>query len=374
MKNLIIIISLVFAATFMQLEAITIYNTRYNNFESINHSHEAVVNGDFLQLHNSTTSNVVVTDSTAIDAFTNYKYYIKFANLHNKEGKTYKITNPQGHSQSISSTECGIVFNHTTRGCWRVAVSCSNSSLYNESVDSRTMTVKLINDYSGGTVVMQTTLDSDVDLDDGYNYLGVTIEDSTISVKIGKGQLKEVLSYRLTTSDIEATTGIPSVKVGYFVGPGAMISIERAVLAHNDQPQPSPARLETHWTREALDRHFAASKNPYEGYWTYLDRDMEDQWLRLGGRYTIALVETEQGYDVIYVEGAQVKKSLWHTGMKKGEMTRTIFTDNFTGKWTDATLEPITDDVFVTFESGVILNFKFPVYKSQVRFSKVLNE
>lgn len=374
MKNLIIIISLVFAATFMQLEAITIYNTRYNNFESINHSRAAVVNGDFLQLHNSTTSNVVVTDSTAIDAFTSYKYYIKFANLHNKEGKTYKITNPQGHSRSISSTECGIVFNHTPRGCWRVAVSCSNSNLYNESVDSRTMTVKLINDYSGGAVVMQTTLDTGVDLDDGYNYLGVTIEDSTISVKMGKSKLKEIMSYHLTSGDLQAMTGVESYRVGNFAGPGAMVSIERAVLAHNEQAQPSPARLETHWTREALDRHFAVSKNPYEGYWTYLDRDMEDQWLRLGGRYTIALVETEQGYDVIYVEGAQVKKSLWHTGMKKGEMTRTIFTDNFTGKWTDATLEPITDDVFVTFESGVILNFKFPVYKSQVRFSKVLNE
>ena len=358
----------------MQLEAITIYNTRYNNFESINHSHAAVVNGDFLQLHNSTTSNVVVTDSTAIDAFTSYKYYIKFANLHNKEGKSYKVTDLQGKSKKVTSTECGLVFNHTTRGCWRVAVSCSNSNLYNESVDSRTMTIKLINDYGSSTVVKQVTLNDGVDLYEDYNYLGVTVENNIISVKIGKDQLKEVLSYRLTTSDIEATTGIPSVKVGYFVGPGAMISIERAVLAHNDQPQPSPARLETHWTREALDRHFAASKNPYEGYWTYLDRDMEDQWLRLGGRYTIALVETEQGYDVIYVEGAQVKKSLWHTGMKKGEMTRTIFTDNFTGKWTDATLEPITDDVFVTFESGVILNFKFPVYKSQVRFSKVLNE
>lgn len=368
------LLTLLLLETTIQTLAFTIYNTKYNNFESINYREAAIVNGDFLQHSNKNASNVIVTDSIQIDAFTGYKYYIKFANLHNKEGKSYKVTDPQGKSKSISSTECGLVFNQTPHGCWRVAVSCSNSSLYNESADNRTMTVRLINDYGISKIVKQATLDSGVDLEEGYNYLGVTVEDNTISVKIGKYQLKEVLNYNLSTSDMEATTGTPNVKVGYFVGPGAMISIERAVLSFNDQPSLPTVNLETQWTREALDSHFAASKNPYEGYWTYLDRDMEDHWLKLGGKYTIALVESEHGYDVIYVDGAQVKKSMWHTGMKKAEMTQTIFTDNFTGKWIDSTMEPITDDVFVTFESGVILNFKFPIYKSQIRFSKVLRE
>ncbi len=368
------IISLVIASALLQAHAFTFYNTRHNNFESINSNYDATLNDDFLQLDNSTDNNIIVTDTTLIDAFKSYKYYIKFANLHNKEGKSYKITDSHGKSRSITSTECGLVFNHTSKGCWRVAVSCSNSSLYNESVDSRTMTVKLINDYGGCTVVKQVTLDGSVDLDEGYNYLGVNIENNTITVKIGRDQLKEVLSYPLSTSDIETATGLPSVKVGYFAGPGSKISLERAVLSFDDQAQHPAAALETQWTREALDRHFATSKNPYEGYWTYLDRDMEDRWLKLGGRYTIALVETQNGYDVIYVDGAQVKKSMWHIGMRKAELTQTIFTDNFTGQWFDATMQPITEDVYVTFESGVILNFKFPVYKSQIRFSKVLND
>ncbi|MBR5117926.1 MAG: hypothetical protein IK100_04700 [Muribaculaceae bacterium] len=374
MKKYALFTLTILLAAALHVKALTIYNTKYNNFGSINHNQASNINDDFLQLNNKTSSNIIVTDTTNIDAFTNYKYYIKFANLHNKEGKTYKVTDTHGKSKSISSTECGLVFNHTSHGCWQVSVSCSNSSLYNESVDSRTMTVKLIRNDGTGTVVNQATLDSGVDLDEGYNYLGVNVEGNTITVKIGKDQLNEVLTYQLTENDREAATGIPSVKVGYFAGPGSMISIERAVLSFDDQPQFPATSLETQWTREALDRHFAASKNPYEGYWTYLDRDMEDQWLKLGGKYTIALVENENGYDVIYVDGAQVKKSMWHMGMKKAEMTQTIFTDNFTGKWYDATLQPIDDDVFVTFESGVIVNFKFPVYKSQIRFSKVLNE
>jgi hypothetical protein len=235
------------------------------------------------------------------------------------------------------------------------------------------MTVTLAKVENGKKRIIQhVTIEKDVNLDEGYNYLGVSVDDDDITVKIGKENLKDVLTHHLSTTEKESAIGIPTVKVGYFVGPGAMISIERTVLSFNDDKQPQATNLETHWTHEALDRHFAESKNPYEGYWIYLDRDMEDQWLKLGGRYTIALVETDNGYDVIYVDGAQVKKSLWHLGMKKGEMTKTIFTDNFTAIWHDATQETIDQDVYATFESGVILCFKFPVYKSQIRFSKVL--
>ena len=371
MKKLILTLSLAMALA-CNLQAITLYNTVYNNFNRINLNNQAVVNDNFLQLENPSTSYMIVTDSTAIDAFDSYKYYIRFANLHNKEGKSYKVSDAHNNTKTISSTECGLVFNHTSKGYWLVSVSCSNSSLYNESVDTRSMNVVLARVSNGKRhIIEQATLDKGVDLDEGYNYLGVTVDSDVITVKIGKDQLKDVLTHHITGNEKEESIGLPSVKVGYFVGPGAKISIERTVLSF-DNKQAQPLSLETPWTKEALDRHFAVSKNPFEGYWTYLDRDMEDKWLKLGGRYTIALVETENGYDVIYVDGAQVKKSQWHLGMKKAEMTKTIFTDNFTGVWHDATQEAINEDVYVTFESGVILCFKFPVYKSQIRFSKVL--
>jgi hypothetical protein len=249
---------------------------------------------------------------------------------------------------------------------------CDNSSLFNESVDERSMTITLSKVTKGKTQVIKSAKLTDaVDLTTGFNYVGVQVADGNISVMAGDNKLNEVLTYSMPNEELEGTD---NVRVGYIVGPAAAIAIERAVLSQSTV-EPNPASLlETQWTREALDRHFAQSKNPYEGYWTYLDRDMEDTWLKLGGRYNIALVENAQGYDIIYVDGAQVKKSLWHTGMKKAEMTATIFTDNYSGRWFDATFQPISDDVFVTFESGVILNFKFPVYKSQIRFSKVLNE
>lgn len=370
MKRLAIIY-LIMIGVGLGAHPITLYNTCYNSFERLDLNNQATTTGQFLQLDNTSASDIIITDSTCIDRFIDYKYYIKFANLHNIEGKTYKVADNEGNATTISSTKCGIVFNLTADSYWLVAVSCNNTNFYNENFDSRTMTLELAHLTNGKKeVAQQVTLDKGLDLGIGYNYLGVSINGNIIKVLAGKDKLNEILNYSIPQSEIENDYGTESRSVGILVGAGAKISLERTVLSFNPSVNNQPPSLETHWTREALDRHFSESKNPFEGYWTYLDRDMEDKWLKLGGRYTIALVETPRGYDVIYVDGAQVKHSQWHLGMKKGEMIKTIFTDNFTGTWFDATQEAISQDVYVTFESGVILNFKFPVYKSQVRFSK----
>lgn len=372
MKHLISIIIFLFWAFISVSQSHSSYSTRYNDFAQLNNHPQAHINGDCLQLENTSNQIVIVSDTTPIDPFTPYKYYLRLANKHNKEGKYYTVKENNGKTVSLSSTKCGIVFNHTSNGYWMVTVECHNSALYNESVDNRFMDVELSKVTNGTSFIIEkTTIEKDINLDDSYNFLGIQVDKKSIKVLAGKDCLNEIITHDFTSAEKAMNTGCDAVHVGYVVGPGALISIERAVLTTSELQSKSP-NLYTHWTREALDLHFASSKNPYEGYWTYLDRDMEDTWLKLGGRYTIALVETDSGYDVIYVDGAQVKKSQWTTGMKKAEMTKTIFTDNFNGKWYDATLDPIDQDVYATFESGVILSFKFPVYKSQIRFSKVL--
>ena len=84
-------------------------------------------------------------------------------------------------------------------------------------------------------------------------------------------------------------------------------------------------------------------------------------------------MKTEDGYDLIYVQGAEVKKSLWQPGMLKGHITKTVFTDNYDAMWIDATMEPFDKDVYGSIENGIILKLDFPVYKSQVRFAKVMD-
>ena len=58
--------------------------------------------------------------------------------------------------------------------------------------------------------------------------------------------------------------------------------------------------------------------------------------------------------------------------MLKGHIVKTVFTGNYDLTWIDATMEPISEDAYATIENGVILTFNFPLYKSQVRFAKVI--
>ena len=169
-------------------------------------------------------------------------------------------------------------------------------------------------------------------------------------------------------ANVHRPTG--TVWVGYLVGAGSRVSIERAVLTIDNENQITTTTL---WTLDALDEYLATSIDPMEGYWKYLDRDMEDKWLRLGGRYTLAVVRADDGYDLIYIDGAQVNKSQWQPCMLKGHITRTQFTGNYDLRWIDATMEPISEDCYAAIENGVILTLNFPIYKSQVRFAKVIS-
>lgn len=323
------------------------------------------IDGERLIEENATMATAITTDTAEVHS-TAYRYQIRMANLNNKQGKTMSIKNPMtGGKTTISSPEWGLVFNMDQYGNYcAVVLSCDNSAPFDDISDIRTMQVSLISeDRDGRHSLAQATLDKGISLEDGLNTICVDVSQERVLVSVGKDELQQVF---------EASVKRPAgpVQVGYLVGPGSRTALERAVLTIENENQTS---ITTLWTREALDQYFATSSDPVEGYWAYLDRDMQDEWLRLGGRYTLAVVRADKGYDLIYVSGAQVKKSMWQPGMLKGHITKTIFSGNYDATWIDATMEPIDRDVQATIDNGVILTLNFPVYKSQVRFAKVLN-
>ena len=347
------------------------YNTVENNFGGL-FPHPGMrmqgrykgINGDRLIEENATMANASTIDTMLINS-TAYRYQLRLANLNNKQGMTKSIKNPMtGGKTTITSPEWGLIFNRDDDGSYcAVILSCNNSTPYDDITDQRTMQVTLISqNRSDKSVLASTTLARGVSLEDDLNTLCVDVDERGVRVSIGKDDLQQVL---------EASIPRPSgaVRVGYLVGPGSRVAIERAVLTIDNDNQVSTSTL---WTLEALEEYLANSTDPTEGYWRYLDRDMEDKWLRLGGRYTLAVVRADDGYDIIYIDGAQVKKSQWKPGMLKGHIVKTIFTGNYDLFWIDATMEPISEDAYATIENGVILTLNFPIYKSQVRFAKVL--
>ena len=325
--------------------------------------YKAIVD-DRLVEENATMADAVTTDMIDVIS-TSYRYQLRFANLNNKLGKTKSIKNPMtGGKTTIISPQWGLVFNYDEQGNYcAVVLSCDNSAPYDDITDERSMRVSLMQYQDGDvTEVASTTVSKGVSLEDDLNTLCADVDERGVRISIGKEELQTVLEASIVRP-------VGAVQVGYLVGPGSRVAIERAVLTIEREDQVAPSTL---WTLEALDEYLANSIDPVEGYWCYLDRDMEEKWLRIGGRYTLAVVRADDGYDLIYIDGAQVKKSLWNPGMLKGHMVKTVFSGNYDLTWIDATMEPISEDAYATIENGVILTFNFPVFKSQVRFAKVI--
>lgn len=371
MRKLYVLLIVLLVGTALEGLGKSYYNSVRNNFGGL-YPHPGMrmqgrykaIEDDRLVDENATMANAMGFDTMKIHS-SSYRYQLRLANTNNKQGKTRSIKNPiTGERTNITRTQWGLVFNRDEDGNFcAVVLSCENSAPYDDITDQRSMQVTLMQRTGREeTILAQTSLTKGVSLEDDLNTICVDVDERGVKVSIGKQDLQPVLE-----ADVKRPTG--AVQVGYLVGPGASVSIERAVLTIDNERQVANSTL---WTVEALDEYFAESADPAEGYWKYLDRDMQDDWLRLGGRYTLAVVRADDGYDLIYIDGAQVKKTMWQTGMLKGHMTKTIFSGNYDLTWIDATMEPIEKDAQASIENGVILTLSFPVYKSQVRFAKVL--
>jgi len=369
-SNALLLTIVLILATVVDVQGRSYYNSSSNNFGGLfphpgmrMQGRYKTIKEDLLVEENATLATALTIDTIEIASST-YRYQLRIANLNNKQGKTKSFKNPiTGETTHISSTEWGLVFNYDYEGNYcAVVLNCDNSAPYNDITDQRSMKLRLIQRQGGNTTELgQITVEKGVSLEDEMNVLSVDVDQQSVKVAIGKNELHQMLEAHIIRP-------IGNVSVGYLVGPGARVAVERAVLTIDNVQQVGSQRPT--WTLEALDEHFASSSDPNEGYWSYLDRDMEDEWLRLGGRYTLATVCSDDGYDIIYIDGAQVKRSMWQPGMLKGHITKTQFTGNYDLTWIDATMEPIEKDAYATIENGVILTLNFPVFKSQVRFAK----
>lgn len=167
----------------------------------------------------------------------------------------------------------------------------------------------------------------------------------------------------------EVATGAPVHSVGLTVT--SRMDVRRFEVRQSGDPA---VTLMTPWTAETLAARFAASSDPVEGFWSFLDRDNEPEWAIPGGFYELAVVKSETvpgGYDIIYLGGASVEGSSWHPGMRKGSLTPTIFADHYRLGWVDARFQ--TDYPECTADlsaSNTILTLSFPLHHSTIRFSR----
>ncbi len=232
------------------------------------------------------------------------------------------------------------------------------NTAFGSAYDKRYMSVSLI--HGDNETVFEKTIESKVNLRDGYNSLAIYFDRSHTGFYIGDHLLNEIASI--------SPLGAPADSV-VVSGNGTLTLNEIRTRETPDKEK----SLRSTWTVESLRERLTGTHDRLEGFWQYLDRDNDEARAMLGGRYTLAIVRNGTGYDIIYISGAKTWKERWHTGMIKGHLEPTIFTNNFNMTWNDTQLQPMGEDDELNAsinDNGSILTLNFPIQSTSLRFSK----
>lgn len=234
---------------------------------------------------------------------------------------------------------------------WLLTLQCGNTD-YGDILDERFVRVTLAKD---NMPLLDCTLKKNIDGYGGFNLLGVEWDgDSLLHVSAGKG---EPMPLGMVKWDA------PIPRTVWIVGDGQrdldMAVVETEVTSGND--------LATGWTADGIARYLASSTDALEGYWRYLDRDMDEQCLRLGGDYRLAVVRDGDGYLLLYVDGARVNDVAWYPGMIKGRLVPTPFVNSYDLVWYDSLRKSMGRECHASV-SGSVMTLEFPLYnKGRIR-------
>lgn len=264
--------------------------------------------------------------------------------------------------QGLSSQQYGVIWgaNADTTDYYSATITPGNDA-YGHIIDARYMLLQVRHHAPDSTsTIYAAKLTKDVGLENKENSLAVEADTSEVRIYVGYKQLQLLNTIPLIGTQAGALGIVTSGKADFS-------------LLVTEQTIDPIASLSTNWTLENLKERFAStSRTGHEGFWQYLDRDMDTHYCRTGGTYTIALVsDLAGGYDIVYISGAEINQSKWQTGMKKGHLTPTIFTNHYNLTWVDATFDTLDNDCHATVEQGSILTLSFPLMKASMRLSIV---
>ena len=341
--------------------ALTRYSAAYNGFAGTSLGRFCVDGNGLVEIANEADTTALVPD-TALISQRHYRYMARMSNSHNRVGRSYRYYTADGGRHSRSDTWVGIAVNMTDGDTTMVMLGEEDTAPYDDIRGERRGIVKVIRHRGclGVDTLATWTLMEGLDLRGGFNAIAADVNDSVLTVMVGDRRLRVVGSVCIGSRHRAA-------RVAVAVGSAAMARLERTVLFTGDDVV---IERDTGMDATSLERYFAGSLDALEGFYTYLDRDMNERHARLGGKYTVALIRSDDGYIIIYVDGAQICPGEWYMGRVKGYLKRTSFTANFNLTWIDALGAPAPEESFATIEGGSILSLHFPLLNSVIRLHK----
>lgn len=192
----------------------------------------------------------------------------------------------------------------------------------------------------------------------GDNIWVVSNKNNVLDISAGDKGLTEVLSITGLRNNL---TGI-----GFYAGWGSDILVSDINLDTSISQIGDSGSFDV----DSLREYLKTSSDPLEGYWTLLDRELEESLVKMGGNYILACAKKDNVYYFIYLEGASVNKSNWKPGDVKAKFTPSTFECLYYVEWYDALKEPINKDIMAQKGDGDTLTIQFPYQSSKLRLRK----
>lgn len=122
---------------------------------------------------------------------------------------------------------------------------------------------------------------------------------------------------------------------------------------------------------DKLNQRFERTTDKLEGIWRVYDSVMEEDLLRLGGEYRLAIVKDGNDYKLIYLDGGKINSDRWKRGMLKGVLKSTDFNSVFDTEWIDAEFKPMKHNIKAQVEDmSSLITMTFPYQNSKIRLRK----
>ena len=232
-----------------------------------------------------------------------------------------------------------------------------NNTDYGDFLDTRQCIINIIEvNNSKYNLIKSICLEHGVNMSTGFNTILVEAENYKYSVFVGEDNLMYLGTYDKEDSfsgDCGLTSTVNSYVSNLIIN--AEIDVAKTLITKYDE--------------EFLRSKFTLSRTDIEGFWSYLDRNNDPDWAKIGGRYKLALVKDGNDYLIIYIDGAEVNRMNWKDGMIKGRLKSTIFQNHYDVEWYDSMFELIDEEAHASVQDS-ILTIEFPLFKTQIRFYK----
>ncbi len=184
---------------------------------------------------------------------------------------------------------------------------------------------------------------------------------------------------RLNFDRIELPAGFNIDSIGVSAGQEGKVIVRE--ISISSRPMPEDLRSEWSGNIEALHHYLARSADPLEGYWHWYDSTIDEDLLRPGGDYRLAIVrkpvqsDTDSiaaghPYLILYLDGAYIEKANWTAGMIKGELRPTPTGNVFDAVWYDTSMRPMSHAIKGVVESDILLTITFPYQQSRIRLHR----